>query len=195
MAQYLVGRAYISIIGYLLLVLFQYLFLSVSINSSVMLVVSFSNFTTKIFSPDFDMDLTSKIFDLFKASLIDIKTYTLDEFFDKFYRTYMFPYYDIDLGSNVTKADYWSKRIGSNLVLLDMCLTVLISSLRLGIALGFLISFILRPLRELIMATFSRIIESDKPIFTLVCGGIAAVFQAAQQVITLFASSGAPPHA
>ncbi|WP_413989650.1 hypothetical protein ACMDCR_27435 [Labrys okinawensis] len=187
MALYLTGKSYINLLGYLILVIFQYIFLSISVNASVLLLACFGSFVAKIFSPDLNMDMVKQIFDSFKDSLVNLDTYTLQDFFDKFYRTYMYPYFDYDFGPSFPKSDYWSNRIGSNLILLDMSLSVLISLLRLGIAAGFLITFILKPLRGLIMATLSRVIESDKPIFTLVMGAIAMVGSAANEVIKVFA--------
>ncbi|WP_284310950.1 hypothetical protein [Labrys miyagiensis] len=70
----------------------------------------------------------------------------------------------------------------------------LVNALRFALALLFLLSFIFRPLKSPIMTLFARVIESDKPIFTLVCGGVAAIFQVGQQLFGALMSTGAPPH-
>lgn len=70
----------------------------------------------------------------------------------------------------------------------------LIGIMRLSLFLLFILSCLLYPLQAPLMAVFARVVESDKPIFTLVCGGIAALVQAGQQAISLWASAGVPPH-
>jgi hypothetical protein len=53
---------------------------------------------------------------------------------------------------------------------------------RLSIMAVFIASFFLRPLQRPIMTLWARIIESEKPVFTLLFGGIAAIAKAIQQI-------------
>lgn len=56
---------------------------------------------------------------------------------------------------------------------------------RLLILILFIVSFVLRPrIQGPIMTLWRRIIESDKPIFTLVLGGLAALVKAIQQIVS-----------
>jgi len=57
---------------------------------------------------------------------------------------------------------------------------------RLSIVVIFLMSFLFSFFRTPIMTLFARVIESDKPIFTLVFGGAAATVKAIQEVIKAF---------
>ncbi len=57
---------------------------------------------------------------------------------------------------------------------------------RLSILVIFLMSFLFSFFRTPIMTLFARVIESDKPIFTLVFGGAAAMVKAIQEVIKAF---------
>jgi hypothetical protein len=54
---------------------------------------------------------------------------------------------------------------------------------RLFLTIVFVASFLLRPLQRPIMTLWARIIESDKPVFTLVFGGGAALAKAISEAI------------
>jgi hypothetical protein len=54
--------------------------------------------------------------------------------------------------------------------------------IRLAMIGVFITSFFLKPLQNPIMTLFARIIESDKPVFTLLFGGTGAVVKAIQEV-------------
>jgi hypothetical protein len=53
---------------------------------------------------------------------------------------------------------------------------------RLLLALIFLGSFLLQPIQRPLLTLWARIVESDKPVFTLMFGGAAAFAQAIQQI-------------
>jgi hypothetical protein len=66
-------------------------------------------------------------------------------------------------------------------------LTNLIPSLiRLSITLIFVSSFFLQSAQRPIMTLWARVIESDKPVFTMLFGGIAAIARVIQQIIGAF---------
>jgi hypothetical protein len=65
-------------------------------------------------------------------------------------------------------------------------LAVLPNLLRLAIALSFVISYLLKPLQTPLLALIARIIESDKPIFTLLFTGIAALAKAIEAAVEYF---------
>jgi hypothetical protein len=46
----------------------------------------------------------------------------------------------------------------------------------------FILSFLLKPLQIPIMTLWARVIESDKPVFTLLFGGIATIVKAVQEI-------------
>jgi predicted outer membrane lipoprotein len=56
------------------------------------------------------------------------------------------------------------------------------SFIRLSIMTIFMLSFFLKPLQNAIMTLWVRVIESDKPVFTLVFGGTAALAKAIQEI-------------
>jgi hypothetical protein len=47
-------------------------------------------------------------------------------------------------------------------------------------------SYLLGPLQSPIMLVWARVIESEKPVFTLVFGGIGAALKATQEIISAF---------
>jgi hypothetical protein len=53
---------------------------------------------------------------------------------------------------------------------------------RLSISVIFVASFFLRPLQRPIMTLWARIIESDKPVFTVVFGGGATLIKAIHEI-------------
>jgi hypothetical protein len=57
---------------------------------------------------------------------------------------------------------------------------------RLAITLIFVSSFLLHPFQRPIMTLWARVIESDKPVFTLVFGGAAALAKAIQEIVKIF---------
>jgi hypothetical protein len=63
---------------------------------------------------------------------------------------------------------------------------VLPSLIRLSIMTIFILSFFLKPLQNAIMTLWARVIESDKPVFTLVFGGAAALAKAIQEIVKSF---------
>jgi hypothetical protein len=46
----------------------------------------------------------------------------------------------------------------------------------------FILSFFLKPVQVPIMTLWARVIESDKPVFTLLFGGTAALAKAIQEI-------------
>jgi hypothetical protein len=54
---------------------------------------------------------------------------------------------------------------------------------RLLLAVIFIVSYMLRPLQSGILALWARIIESEKPVFTLVFGGIAGLAKLVTEII------------
>jgi hypothetical protein len=46
----------------------------------------------------------------------------------------------------------------------------------------FIVSFLLKPLKNPIMTLWARVIESDKPVFTLLFGRTAALAKAIQEI-------------
>jgi hypothetical protein len=60
------------------------------------------------------------------------------------------------------------------------------SFIRLSIMAIFILSFFLKPLQNAIMTLWARVIESDKPVFTLVFGGAAALAKAIQEIVKIF---------
>ena len=59
---------------------------------------------------------------------------------------------------------------------------------RMLLAVIFTGSFFLKPLKLPIMTLWARIIESDKPIFTLVLGGGASLVEAIHQIVSAASS-------
>jgi hypothetical protein len=57
---------------------------------------------------------------------------------------------------------------------------------RLLLTLTFLGSFLLRPLQQPISTFWARVVESDKPVFTLVIGGGAAFAEALVHIAKIF---------
>lgn len=55
---------------------------------------------------------------------------------------------------------------------------------RFAIAVIFIASFVLQPFRRPLMSLWARIIESDKPAFTLLFAGAAAVLKAIHQIVS-----------
>jgi hypothetical protein len=64
---------------------------------------------------------------------------------------------------------------------LSTTLNMVPTLIRFSIMTVFISSFLLKPLQHLIMTLWARIIESDKPVFTLVFGGTAALAKAIQE--------------
>jgi hypothetical protein len=58
-----------------------------------------------------------------------------------------------------------------------------VSLSRLFVAAVFVVSYLLRPLQPPIAALWARIVESDKPVFTLLFGGTAAVAKTIEEII------------
>jgi hypothetical protein len=56
---------------------------------------------------------------------------------------------------------------------------------RFSIMAIFILSYLLQPLQRPIMILWARVIESDKPVFTLVFGGTAALAKAIQEIIKI----------
>jgi hypothetical protein len=50
----------------------------------------------------------------------------------------------------------------------------------------FIGSFCLKPLHRPVMTLWARVIESDKPVFTLLFSGTAALAKAVQEIIKIF---------
>ena len=61
-------------------------------------------------------------------------------------------------------------------------MTLIPGTLRLLLALSFFLSVLLRPLNAGLLAVTARIVESDKPIFTLVLGGLGAILKTVQDL-------------
>ena len=57
---------------------------------------------------------------------------------------------------------------------------------RFLIMMTFIGSFALKPLQNPIMTLWARVIESGKPVFTLLFGGTAALAKAIQEIIKIF---------
>ena len=57
---------------------------------------------------------------------------------------------------------------------------------RLSLALIFLLSFLLRPIRVPVLIVLARIVESDKPVFTILFGGVAAAAKSIQEITKLW---------
>jgi hypothetical protein len=57
---------------------------------------------------------------------------------------------------------------------------------RFGLAALFVGSFLLKPLHQAISLVWARVVESDKPVFTLLFGGGAAAATAIEAVLKAF---------
>jgi hypothetical protein len=57
--------------------------------------------------------------------------------------------------------------------------------IRLSILIIFMASLLLKPAQRPIMTLWARVIESDKPVFTLLFGGTAALAKAIQEIIKI----------
>jgi len=57
---------------------------------------------------------------------------------------------------------------------------------RISITVVFLLSFVLQSIKRPILELWAKIIESDKPVFTLLFGGAAALVQLIQKIVSLF---------
>lgn len=64
-----------------------------------------------------------------------------------------------------------------------MMLSTVLNLLRFAITIIFVCSFFLQPLKQLLLAFWARIIESDKPVFTLVFGGVAAIAKTVEELV------------
>jgi hypothetical protein len=60
------------------------------------------------------------------------------------------------------------------------------TKIRLILIATFMTSYLLGPLQSPIMLVWARVIESEKPVFTLVFGGIGAALKATQEIISAF---------
>ena len=69
------------------------------------------------------------------------------------------------------------------LIELSILLSFLMNFFRLLLVLLFIMSFLMKPIQRPFMALWARIIESDKPVFTLLFGGGAAAAKAIEAVI------------
>jgi hypothetical protein len=69
---------------------------------------------------------------------------------------------------------------------LSMLSNLIPNLIRLAITLIFVSSFLLHPFQRPIMTLWARVIESDKPVFTLVFGGAAALAKAVQEIVKTF---------
>jgi hypothetical protein len=70
--------------------------------------------------------------------------------------------------------------------MLSEYLRTVIFLLRGLIAIIFIISFLLQTLQRPIMTLWARIIESDKPVFTLLFAGIAGFAEISQRIAKIF---------
>lgn len=55
--------------------------------------------------------------------------------------------------------------------------------LRVILAFTFLFSFFLQPAKGVILTAWARVVESDKPVFTLVFGGVAGIAKAIEELV------------
>ena len=55
--------------------------------------------------------------------------------------------------------------------------------LRLSLLVIFVLSYLLRPAQKIILLLLQRIVESDKPVFTLVCGALGALAKTLQSLV------------
>jgi hypothetical protein len=62
-------------------------------------------------------------------------------------------------------------------------LDVLPTLIRLSISIIFVGSFFLQPLQRPIMAIWARVVESDRPVFTVLFGGIAGFARAVMEIM------------
>lgn len=69
-----------------------------------------------------------------------------------------------------------------------LLMSVVVNVGRVLILFVFLASHLLQPLRAPVMTIWARIVESEKPTFTLVFGGVAALLKAAQELLKAFSS-------
>jgi len=60
--------------------------------------------------------------------------------------------------------------------------TLIPAFIRIMLMMLFIVSFLFRPIQHLIMALLERIVESEKPVFTLVFGSAAAIAKAIQEI-------------
>ena len=56
------------------------------------------------------------------------------------------------------------------------------SLIRVCIMFIFFCSYLLRPMKDPVLALWARIVESDKPVFTLVFGGAAAMAKTVEEI-------------
>jgi hypothetical protein len=89
----------------------------------------------------------------------------------------------MDLDSIGPLFDMDSTDISFVFMMLSFLMTLLINASRLVVTVVFLGSFLLKPVQQLLMGLWARVVESDKPIFTLLFGGGAAAATAVRWVI------------
>jgi hypothetical protein len=60
------------------------------------------------------------------------------------------------------------------------------SLIRIFLSALFLFSYVIQPLQNWVSTLWPRIVESDKPVFALLLGGIAAVAKGLKEIISCF---------
>jgi hypothetical protein len=72
----------------------------------------------------------------------------------------------------------------------DNVLSLISNGGRMLLTVVFILSYLLQPVQRTILALAARIIESDKPVFTLLFGGIAAISKFMKILLDGFPASG-----
>jgi hypothetical protein len=69
---------------------------------------------------------------------------------------------------------------------IDLVLALAPSAFRFIVALIFLTSYLMVPLKDVFLTFWSRVIDSDQPFFTLILGGLAAIAKCFEEVVKAF---------
>jgi hypothetical protein len=69
---------------------------------------------------------------------------------------------------------------------LSIFINLIPNLIRFSIMAIFIFSFLLKPVQQPIMTLWARVIESDRPVFTLLFGGAAALAKAIQEIVKIF---------
>jgi hypothetical protein len=175
MAKYVRNQPYLNLIGLLILVLFQYFMFCYSqaiyllLNTTIPILYLYAE------SPKF-ADY---------STLRELITLSLGDIWNWFSVEQLYPSVGlarIKIAMNFSILD----AAKTNGFVFELLMSVIVNVGRLIILCIFLFSYLLRPVRVPVMTIWARIIESEKPTFTLVFGGAAALLKAVQEVLKLF---------
>lgn len=168
------GSLFKSFAGFCLLILFQYM-----IFVFLMDIVSQTNYLLSFLLIDLlrtDRMSSTMHFNLINVFIYTIKLHVLNGYYTIF-RSWNIFYLTIEIIER--KAENYADVIAKLVFLINLIPNIS----RTIIGLIFVLSFVVKPLHGFIMVVWARIIESDKPIFTMLCGGIVAFVKMIQELI------------